>query len=302
MKPPRRHLFALLILAVLITLLYLAFRPRKMEVETAVVERGTFIETLQGDGVFRSRHRQIITAFATGDIKRMPLEVGDTVKKGAPITELFWDVRYEPVRSPMDGVVSKVFRESAGPIARGEPIIEVIDPSALDVVVEHLTSDAVRIDVGDPALVTDWGGTPGLQARVARVSRAGFVEPSSLGVEEEKTEITLELADVARDIRRRLGHDFHVEVSIEIERNENSLILPSGSVFQTGSTWAVYLARDGRAVETPIVPGASSQGRTRILSGLSEGDVVVNYPGDLVRDGTPISVLPCSRSESAQCR
>jgi HlyD family secretion protein len=280
----------LLIITVLAGLIYSAFFPRAILVEVARVERKTFHEVIRSDGILRSKDRFVVPAFAEGDIRRVDLKVGDTVRKGETITELFWDVRYEPVKSPIDGVVSKIFRESAGPIRRGEPIVEVINPHRLEVVAELLTGDAIRVAPGNPAKIENWGGKEPLSAIVTRVSQAGFVKVSALGVEEERTEVSMNLENVPEAIMSHLGSTFHVDVEIEISTAPNALVLPEGALFREGADWAVFLVKNGRAVKTTVSILARGAGNARIGSEVSEDDSVILYPGDLVKDGSRVRV------------
>lgn len=279
---------------VLAVLVYLIVVPRRVKVEVATVVVGPFEETIRADGVLRSKERYTVPAFADGDIKRVPLKVGDAVKKGDVITELFWDVKYEPLRAPIAGVVSKVHRDSAGPIRRGEPIVEIIDPSRLEVVAELLTTDAVRLKKGADVSIENWSGGEPLAAKVTRVSKAGFTKASALGVEEERTEVTADLQDPSASVLENVGSTFHVDVTFEVDEIANAVKVPVGSLFRDGSAWAVYLAEDGRARKTRVEVGKLGQREAWIRSGVSAGQVVLVYPGDLVTDGARIQPEPAA--------
>lgn len=274
--------------AAIAALIYVVGTPRPIVVEIATVKRAPFREVIKSEGILRSKVRHIVPAFAEGDIKRVGLKTGDPVRKGQAITDLFWDIKYEPVKSPIDGVISKVFRESAGPIHRGEPIVEVVDPNQLEVVSELLTTDAARVRTGNPASVSGWGEEQALSASVARVSKAGFVKQSALGVEEEKTEVTMELKNIPENVLSRVGSTYHVDVSIEISKQENALVIPVGALFRDGALWAVYRISSGRAVRTNVDLLARGSGEVMLGGGINEGDQIVVFPGDLVKDGTRV--------------
>lgn len=284
----RKYGIALIALSILAALIYLVAVPRAVSVETAAAKRGLFVETLNADGIFRSKQRFVVSAFAEGDMKRMNLKVGDPLKKGQLITELVWDVRYEPLKSPVTGVVSKVFRDTAGPVRRGEPIVEIIDPSSLEVMAELLTTDAAQVRPNMPVSVEGWGGSPAIEATVARVSKAGFTKQSALGVDEEKTEVVADPKNVPNDVLARVGSNFHVEVSIQLSKRENALKIPVGAIFRDGQKWAVYLIRAGRTKLTHVEIAARNNEEVAISGGLAEGDVVVVYPGDLVKENTRV--------------
>lgn len=280
---------AILLLGVFALILFWAFKPRSVLVDLAVISHGKLQERIIIDGRLHSEKKWTVTAFADGDMKRMPLEVGDALKKGEAITEIYWDMAYEPIRAPMSGVVSKVFRESAGPVRRGEQILELVDPEALEVVAEVLTPEAQKITEGDPAWIRDWGGAGTLGAQVKKVSRAGFTKLSALGVEEERTEVTLELLEATGLAHSteipRLGDEFHVEIEIQTHEIADAILVPVGSLFRDGEKWATYVLEQGRAALRHVEIGHQSEENAEVLGGLREGESVVLYPGELVRPG-----------------
>lgn len=267
---------------------YLIVVPRAVVVETALVTRGEFRETILADGILRSRERYTVPAFADGDIKRMPLKVGDSVQKGQVLTELFWDVKFEPVRAPVPGVISKVYRESAGPIRRGDPIVEIVDPRQLEVMAELLTTDAMRIQEGAPVELLNWPGMSKLTGKVTRISKAGFVKPSALGVEEERTEVTASLPGLPPEIAARAGSTFHVDLSFQVSEINNVLRIPVGALFRNGASWAVYVVDSGRARLAPVEILGRNPQLAAVASGLTEGERAIVYPGDLVKDGSRV--------------
>lgn len=284
----KRAALSVVFLTIVAGLLYVIFTPRAVEVEKAKVERGVFRETIQADGVLRSKERYTVTAYSDGDIKRVPHKVGDVLKKGDAVTELFREFAYKPVPAPISGVVSKVYRESAGPIARGEPIIEMIDPDHLEAVVELLTTDAVRLNVGGETRIKNWAGETDLRARVIRISKAGFTKQSALGVEEERTEVTSELIDAPKDLLQKAGSGFHIDVTFLVSEKPDVLKIPVGALFRHGKEWAVYVIKNERATLQDIQIIASNSEEAAVASGLEPDDVVVVYPGDLLKDGTKV--------------
>ena len=264
-------------------------KPKEINVETAEARISDFHERIESDGVLRSKTRIIVPAFAAGEMGRVDLKVGESVKKGQTITTLLWDYERGPLRAPISGVVSKVFRESAGPVQRGDPIVEVIDPKRLEVATDVLTLDATRIKVGNPAVIRGWGGEGAVPARVVRVSKAGFVKVSTLGVEEERTEVVIELEPKQKKEKGEWGSTFHVDVEIEVNKLSSELVIPVGALVREGEGWMVWKVVKGRAIGTPIQVRAISGGlaalapsKSELSEGLLAGDSVILYPGDLI--------------------
>lgn len=184
--------------------------------------------------------------------------------------------------SPVEGRVLRVHRESAGAVAPGEPILELGDPGRLEVEVDLLSSDAVRVPTGADAVVRRWGGDEDLGATVRRVDPSGFTQISALGIEEQRVNVILDPVDGPWD---RLGDGFRVEVRILVERAEDVLRVPSGALFRREDGWAVFLAADGEIEERAVQIGRRSPTMVEILDGLDAGDRVVVFPGDQVEPG-----------------
>lgn len=198
--------------------------------------------------------------------------------------------------SPVDGRVLRVFEESARAVSAGTPLLEIGDPSDLEVVIEVLSRDGAIIEPGTKVELEQWGGGEPLEARVRLVEPAAFTKISALGVEEQRVNV---IADITTPFepRRNLGDNFRVEGRIITTEIANVLKVPSGAVFRRGSESAVFVVRNGRAERRRIRPGVSSGAEIQVLEGLSEGEEVIVYPGDRVREGQrvrPIVVSPSS--------
>jgi HlyD family secretion protein len=187
------------------------------------------------------------------------------------------------LRAPTDGVVLGVHRESGGTVGPGEPLVAVGDPSRLEVVVDLLSADAVRVATGASAVIRRWGGDD-VEALVRRVEPAGFTRISALGIEEQRVNVILDPVGDPADWAR-LGDGFRVEVRILVERVEGVVRAPTGAVFRSGDGWAVFGTDGGRIRLTPVEVGRRSQAVVEVLSGLDEKDRVVVYPSDRVEDG-----------------
>lgn len=268
------------IAALFVLSLFFLLKPKITEVDTVKIQRKNFIETLQIDGKVKAKKKVTVTARAMGDLGAVDLEVGDLVKKGEVITHLKWDFS-EPVKSPISGIVSKVFRESSGPIARGEPIVEMIDPESLRVEAEALTTEAVKIPAAAPVAILGWGKEKPLQGRVSKVSRAGFLKLSALGIEEEKTLVYVEILDPPVN---QLGDTFHVELEIRLSEQENILTVPLGALFKNNEQWALYTVENNKARLKSVKIGKRNASEAVITEGLQEGDEVILFPGDRIKD------------------
>lgn len=192
------------------------------------------------------------------------------------------------LHSPVAGRVLTVYEPSARTVTAGTPLLEIGDPTDLDVIIEVLSHDGAIIQTGTPVELDQWGGAEPLQARVRYVEPAAFTKVSALGVEEQRVYVVADLLTPPAQ-RGNLGDNFRVEASIITWQNEHARKAPSGALFRNGDQWSAYVLADGRAQLRPVKVGRSSGSETEILDGLKEGDPVILYPGDRVKDGQRVT-------------
>jgi HlyD family secretion protein len=195
------------------------------------------------------------------------------------------------VRSPVDGQVLKVYRKSEGVISAGEPLLEVGDPRALEVEVDVLSADAVRIPEGGRVIFERWGGQP-LEGRVRVIEPAGFTKVSALGVEEQRVWV---IADIVAPVEQwqRLGDGYRVEARFVLWEADDVLQVPESALFRHGEGWAVFVVEGDRARLREVEVGRRNGLRAEVLRGLGPEDRVVAHPpselqaGGRVREHSP---------------
>lgn len=197
------------------------------------------------------------------------------------------------VRSPVDGTLLRLRHQSEALVAAGEPLVDLGDLDDLEVVVDLLSTDAVKVRPGQRAIIDQWGGED-LAAAVRRVEPLGFTEVSALGIEEQRVRVVLDFTG-PRAARAALGHGYRVRARIVIQQAEGALAVPIGTVFrppaapdQDAAAWAVFAVEDGRARLRPITAGVFTERMVEVTAGLSSGDIVLLHPSDRVADGTRV--------------
>lgn len=191
------------------------------------------------------------------------------------------------VRAPLGGKVLARHRRDEGVIQPGEVVMEIGDLSQLEVRVDVLSMDAVRIEEDMRVVLTRWGGEKDLNARVRRVEPAGFERVSALGVEEQRVPVWVSL-DAPREEWGRLGTGYRVEARFILWEDEEVLQIPTSALFRREDEWAVFVVRDGRAVMRPVGIGRRSGLWTQVISGIESGEKVVTHPGARIEDGVRV--------------
>jgi HlyD family secretion protein len=191
------------------------------------------------------------------------------------------------VRSPIRGRVLRVPEQSERVVPAGATLLEVGDPSSLEIVAEILSTDAVRIRAGARVIIEEWGGDTALAGRVRTVEPSGFTKLSALGVEEQRVRVIVDPAD--RTIA--LGDGFRVETRIVVWESPRTLKVPLSALFRRGEEWSVFTVNDGRAYVRPVGIGHRSAFEAELLNGLVEGDSVVLHPTDQLSDGARVRLI-----------
>jgi len=192
------------------------------------------------------------------------------------------------VRAPVAGKVLKIAHKSEGSVTSGQPLVEIGDPGALEVEVDLLSADAVRIPPGTRVVFERWGGEGALEGVVRMVEPAGFTKVSALGVEEQRVWVIVAFTSPASQWQR-LGDGYRVEASFIMWEGKDVLQIPASAVFRDGEGWAVFAVEQGKAVKRSVQVGQRTGLHAQITSGLQAGDSVISHPDDRVRDGVRVA-------------
>jgi HlyD family secretion protein len=233
--------------------------------ETRTAERTAALTLQEAESVMEAAEHEVHSARAT-------LAGSDTASSEPTL-----------VRSPASGRVLRLHEECERIVMAGAPILEIGDPSRLEIVVDVLTEDAGRLEAGAPARVTT--GTRGdtLHARILRIEPSAFTKVSPLGVEEQRVNVVLAFEDAAV-----LGDRYRVDASLVTWESDDVLRVPMRALFRSDSRWSVFVVADGRARLRHVELGHQGRSDAEVLEGLAAGDVVVLYPSEALVDGARV--------------
>jgi len=187
------------------------------------------------------------------------------------------------LRSPVSGRVLRVLQESERSILAGSPVVEIGDPANLEIVIDLLSTDAVRVKPG-AAMVLDGGEGRTLRARVRIVEPSAFTKISALGVEEQRVNVIGDLEEPAGS----LGDAYRVEASILLWEGKGILKVPASALFRRGAGWSVFVAEGGRARLRSVEIGQRNSAEAQVLGGLNDAERVVLHPSDRIEEGVRV--------------
>ncbi|PJZ68851.1 secretion protein HlyD [Leptospira perolatii] len=266
---------------ILVLFLWFIFRSNPVTSETGKVRIGTYEQIVEEEGYTQVKDKFTLYSPVNGVMKRITKHPGETVSKGETVVILEWD--YErPIKSPIQGTILKILRISEGPVTMGTPLLEIGDTSKLEIVSEILTQEAVHIHSGDLVQIDGWGGG-NLEGKIRLVEPSAFTKVSALGVEEQRVRVLIDFAPP-----HEMGEGFQVRCKIVASKKPNSIIVPTAALFRDGQDWAAFKVTKGKAYKTKVSIDSRSGADALVAEGLKEGDEVILYPSESIRDGVKI--------------
>ncbi len=190
--------------------------------------------------------------------------------------------------APRSGVVLTLEDRNARLVEAGAPLLTIGDLDEMEIVIDLLSSDAVRVPEGARALVEGWGGDTLLEAQLRRVEPAAFTRVSALGIEEQRVRLRFDLLS-PREERPGLGEGFRVRARVILWEEDDVVQVPRAAMFRDGTGWAVFVHEGGRALRRGIEIGRESADMAEVLAGLEEGAEVVLFPASSLTEGTAIT-------------
>ena len=190
------------------------------------------------------------------------------------------------VRSPVAGKVLRIPEKSDRVVAAGAALITVGDPNRIEIVVDLLSTDAVKVKAGMPVLLEGWGGDQTLRARVRVIEPYGFTKVSALGVEEQRVNVIADFVDAAES----LGDGYRVEAKVVIWSSDKVLKVPVSALFRQGEEWAVFIVEGARARRRTIQLGHRGALEAEVTRGLTPGETVIRHPSNDLTDGGRVKV------------
>jgi HlyD family secretion protein len=259
-------------------------RARKLIQENTISQR----DLDEAERSFRTRRAALATALAGLNVAAFQLERAKAQMLSPVQTQnAKGDCACVDIMAPVDGQILRIVQQSAGVVAQGAPLVEIGDPTKLEIVVDLLSSDAVKVRSGQRVIIEAWGGEP-LEGRVRLVEPFGYTKVSALGIEEQRVNVIVDFVS-PMETRARLAHGYQVDTRIILAAHEDVLTLPITALFRDGDAWAVFAEVENRAQLRIVTIGPRNATDALVVDGVHEGDRVVLHPSDRVLDGVRIT-------------
>jgi HlyD family secretion protein len=165
--------------------------------------------------------------------------------------------------------------------------LQISNNDEIELVIDLLTQDAVKVQPGAFIEINGWGGDHPLPGRVKYIEPQAFTKYSALGVEEQRVNVIGRL----QETQPGLGAGYRVEAAIVVWQQDHVLTVPTSSLFRRESQWHVFVVENGQAKLRSIEIGEQSRMLAQVISGLSAGEQVIVFPSDLIEEGVNVEIV-----------
>lgn len=187
---------------------------------------------------------------------------------------------YTEIKAPFSGLVVTRYIHYAEQVNAGAPLFRVSDFRPLLCPIQIPERDLPKIEVGQPAYLTleAWPG----ERFPAKVLRVRPVVDAATGT----VRVTLEV-----ETRDRLRPGMFARVFVETETRSDSMVVPKSALSLESIGDTLYVAEGDSASRRDVQLGFKEGDSVEVLSGVSEGEMVIVVGQDGLSEGTPIQVL-----------
>jgi RND family efflux transporter MFP subunit len=177
-------------------------------------------------------------------------------------------VQLATLRAPISGVITKLNAPLGGSVDITQPIVEVADLSALDIIFNVSPSDAARIAPGASVTLSAGESAKGEPLGVGHIIDVGGAVDSAT----RSVAVRAIAPPTARALR--IGETTFGEIATAV--HPRAIVIPVAALVPDGSGFKVFVVTLGNVARARMVTvGRRTEASAEILSGLAAGERVV---------------------------
>lgn len=197
------------------------------------------------------------------------------------------DLGLASIRSPIDGVVLQRHELGDRTLQAGARLLLLGKPEEdLEVIADVLTQDAMRLPTGSEVRMEPAAGLVVVMGKVKRIEPAGFTKLSSLGVEQQRVNVIVEITAP----HQKFGVGYRLQAQFLTGIKADALIVPRFSVLQAPDrSFYVLKVESGKLKKQIVKIGLRSDLEMELLNGLTQNDSIVAKPDTTMKEGRRVS-------------
>lgn len=180
------------------------------------------------------------------------------------------------LKSPFEGMVSKIHFEDGETVTSGTPVATVVDVSKKWVELQISEFDIAYVSIGQEIKIeSDAFVGEEFLGKITWISPEARLRQTHGRVEPDETEKTFLIKAKLTKERKKLKPGMSVDVRIKIMRKENAIAVPFESLGMINGVTCVAQVKEEFAFKKEVETGVRGDEYIEILKGVEAGDVVV---------------------------
>jgi RND family efflux transporter MFP subunit len=184
------------------------------------------------------------------------------------------------IYAPIDGLVASRSVDPGEMVNTGGTVMTMVDISSVYAECSVPESEIGRLSPGQK-----------IKVRVAAASAEPFEGTlTNLAPAADSQSKTFSIRVRLENSGQKLKPGMFAEVELATEEHQQTLLIPKEAIVEKAGQKLVYLAKEGKAVETSVNIGITEGETAEVLDGLQEGDQVITVGQTVVQNGSPVEI------------
>lgn len=189
------------------------------------------------------------------------------------------------LRSPIGGVVTRLVAAIGSPADVTQPLVEVVDPSALDILFNVTPAEAGRVRPGNKVALAAGQSASGEPLGI------GTVADVSSAIDSVTRTVAVRVTVPAARRTLRVGETVFGQIAVAT--HPDAVVVPIVALVPDGENFKVFVVdAAGIAHSRSVVVGAKTDSLAEIRSGLARGERIVTYGAYGVDDSSKVVAKP----------
>lgn len=205
----------------------------------------------------------------------------DLAKARADLVAARRQAQLATLRAPIAGVVTRLTATLGGIADPAQPLVEIADPSALDILLGATPSDAGRIHPGATVALRAGQGASG------EALGTGTVVDVGAAIDSATRSVAVRVRVPAARRVLRIGETVFGQIAVAMR--SDAVVVPVEALVPEGDGFKVFVVdAESVAHATTVTVGARSDSLAEITAGLTAGQRVVTYGAYGVQDSAKV--------------
>jgi RND family efflux transporter MFP subunit len=233
--------------------------------------------------VAQNAHDRAVRLAAAGILPRKDVDqaAADLAQAQAALVNAQRAQALATLHAPLAGVVTRMTAVLGANVDATQPLVEVADPAALDVVLDLTPSDAGRVRSGQRVVVWSGASATGDSLGLGVVGEVG----ASVDAATRAVHVRVGIGRTSRALK--IGETIFGRIAVGVA--PHAVMVPLEALVPEGESFKVFVVDSaGIAHARAVTVGGRSETAAEIMSGLGGGETVVTYGAYGVSDSARI--------------